>query len=361
MQNSSSLNYSSLVSNPTNEPCYYWLVNRIEPINDNLHFVRTVKSIQYFRIFWDALIPDILFEIETFQDLYEKYTNALRNEWHRYNFLIVVNDDDKKNSPNKRNKDIQYKLQSDLTRTIGKHRKLHNLAKDNSIHVDSVMQWFAQMFVYIDQNMLNYMQGFCDLLLPIFHIFFQGLLAVNDSTDFVVTDSTKYIADEFPEIDQNSYDFIALKAAACSVYAFQGLMKTNLNFIEQFPPTSKINDSMTILTIRLKQNHNFPSFITQIENSPSKFAVRWFLLLFTQDLKLQDTIELWFELLKPHGIFDAPTFQEKVIKVCECASIINYKIYLNEKTCSFIETMQNGSNLNFNELKATALSIKISQ
>ena len=106
---------------------------------------------------------------------------------------------------------------------------------------------------------------------------------------------------------------------------------------------------------------NFPSFITQIENSPSKFAVRWFLLLFTQDLKLQDTIELWFELLKPHGIFDAPTFQEKVIKVCECASIINYKIYLNEKTCSFIETMQNGSNLNFNELKATALSIKISQ
>ena len=349
---------SSPALNQSDETGYCWLVNRIEPFKDNLHFVRTVESIRYFRIFWEALLPNLKFEIETFQELYETYTNALRTEWHQYNFLIYVNDEDKKEALLKHNTNITKKLQSDLTRTIGRQRNVHSLAKDPTIHVDSVMQWYAQMFIYIDQKMFNYMQGFCDILMPIFHVFFQGLLAIYDAEDFVVSDSKKYTAEEFPEIEENTYDYIALKAAACSVFAFQGLMKTNINFIEQFPPTNKLNESMEILTSRLKQIHNFDAFITQEENSTSKFAARWFWLLFTQDLKLQDTIKLWYELLSPHGVFDAPTFRDKVIKVCECASIINFRNFSIEKSISFLETMQNTTNLNFEELKATARLIK---
>ena len=327
---------------------YCWLVNRLENVNDKPHFLRTIKSIQNFRIFWEVLLPNNKFSVEQFQKFYKIYTNELTDNWDQYNFNLLTASDEK----------LRTKLKSDLTRTLGKHRHDQNFAKDTSIAVDAVLQWFAQMFVFIDKRVVKYMQGFCDLLLPIFHVFFQGLLAINDSLEFVVSDPTKYVGSEFPDIQSNTYDILALTAAACSVQAFQGLMISPLAFHKQFPPNNEIEESMQTLKKRLKKRHEFANFLSKKEFSPKIFAMRWFLLLFTQDLKFPETIELWCELFRPNTAFAAQTFTEKVIKVCECAAILNFKHSQNDKVTSFIEAMQKTNNLTFAELKAAALTLK---
>ena len=344
----SSISLSIPQTGQISELKYCWLVNRLESVNDRPHFLRSIKSIQNFRIFWNVLLPEQKFGIEQFEKYYQIYTNELKDNWDQYKNNILTQSDDP----------IRKKLRSDLTRTIGKHRNDHQFAKDPSTKVDSVMQWFSQMFIFIDKRIIKYMQGFCDLLLPIFHVFFQGLLAINDSLDFVVSDSSKYVQPDFPVIQKNTFDYIALTASACSVFAFQGLMISSLHFHEQFPPNKKIEESMEKLKNKLKQRHEFANFVTQEEYSPSRFAMRWFLLLFTQDLKFPETIELWGELFRPNGAFEAPTFVDKVIKVCECAAILNFKNYVNDKVASFLEVMQKTSNLTFADLKATALVIK---
>ena len=325
-----------------NELSYCWLSNRIENISDKPQYFRSIKSIQLFRIFWKALIPTAKFSVDQFEKFYQTYTNELKDNWELYKFNLLT--------PNKKFP-IQIKLNSDLKRTIGKQRTDQKIGSLKDLSVDAVLQWFSQMLIFIEKRTIKYMQGFCDLLMPIFHVFFQGLLAINDALDFTVSDPDKYIGDSFPEIDKNSYDFIAITACACSCFAFQGLMISSLHFSDQFPQTNLVDQSMEILKEKLKQRHEFEPFVSKEEYAPKRFAMRWFLLLFTQDLEFSDTIDLWYEFFRPDSVFKTTDFRDKVIKACESAAIILYKSSGDKITSHFIESMQQTKKLTFAEMR----------
>ena len=332
-----------------NSEGYCWLTNRIENIAKLQHFTRSIKTIQNFRLLWSNLLPNDKFSVDSFMKYYKIFTSELQDNWNIYSFNIL--------KPSKTVK-IQTKVSSDIKRTIGKHRTDHSLVNDKTLAVDTVMQLFSRMLVFIDKRITKYMQGYCDILMPIFHIFTQGLLAIYDSLDFTIGDSSIYTGNEYTEPVKTTYDYILTIASSCSCFAFQGLMINPINYIEQFPPNNHVEVSMNILKDRLKARHEFAPFMNQEDCVPSRFAAKWFLLLFTQDLKFSDTLELWCELVRTDSAFVAPTFVEKIIKACECAAICKYKNAGEKVVSHFIESMQQTQNLTFADMKKVALMLK---
>lgn len=324
---------------------YCWLTNKEENLDVQSHFKRGIKSIQQFHLLWNALLPEYKFEYRHIDTIYQAFKDVLASKWSEYNFNVL------NSHPNQTK--FQKSLSQDIPRTIGKHRKDHNFEIQQRYAIDPVLQWFSYMLnSFNDFNIVPYMQGFCDLLIPIFHICLQAILVLNDYIDIVPISAEIYFQQEFPEFPTNSFDYYALHAVAISVSMFKNFIKNYFNFELQM---RQLDDSMAKIAKKLKQTKEFSNLIKNPDNNPSSFAGRWLLLLFTQDLRLADIIEYWNEIFKPDSIFGFPqSFIDRVIQSCFSASLAIYYSSKERNEKQFIEFMQNTTNLSFSDMKKYA-------
>jgi len=296
---------------------FCWLTNQFE--NEDLtwtnNFIIDLESMRQFRIFYNAVFPDIKLQNIEFLKKTNNYGKIKEENMEIFNFNVL--------QPNKSVK-LQFRLNQDLTRTLRKSRTDMGIPKISEKNDEIVLNWFSEMLVFIDYQGITYKQGYCDLLIPIFHIFFSGLLAYYS----------------FSELSDIGY--ILEVAKAISSYGFMGLMKSSLNHIDMFPERMGVTKYIRSLTYQLNTLKEFKSIS---EKDVQLFASTWILLIFTQSLTFRDTISLWSELFKK-----PETLHEDLMKWCYCAAVLISQKAGDSLGKNFIQTMQKSQLLSFKEM-----------
>ena len=310
---------------------FCWIKNNFYDIENEFmeYFKINNISMKNFRIFYINLFSQNELNFNNFKRISNKYNNLIKNNFEIFQFNVL--------KPNKSIL-IQKKFFQDLPRTIKKLRKDIGLNSDEFIDNDPVISWFSEMLLYIDFKGVTYRQGFCDLLIPLFHVFLNGLISIYSFNDDMLKFNEKF------------YNVINL-SCAISAEGFIKLMKKKINHLKMFPDLMGINIASSILTNLLNSLKEFK----KLSISDTKlFCSSWILLIFTQSFNLSDIILLWIELFN-----NINNFHEELIKYCYCSSILILKKSGDNFFQNFIETMQNNSYLNFFEIQKIYLSLNL--
>ena len=251
-------------------PGHYMTTSEFYPTYKSLH--RLTECFRHF-------LPKIDFYQQNCLKIVQDYQKDIRSDI--YKFWI---DEPSPKYP------IHQQLSKDLIRTIGKHRKEQNInyKRNPRLNDDFVMKSFARILIYVNQNGIPYKQGFIDLLIPFYHFTFYGFRVIFPHPLFI------------PQM-------ILVESIAANLF-FKFLQQYHLKFFD----INEINQKMERLQDMISTSQ-INKILIKNKVCFKDFAVRWFLLLFMQDLPLSKVFFIWDKLLETNN---SQEFYETLLKFC---------------------------------------------
>ena len=181
---------------------------------------------------------------------------------------------------------LHQRMRVDILNTIYKIKKYHDLPLSPPINEDIIENIIGRILVYAHLNGIEYHKGFCELVLPIMHVYYYGVLQ--------------------SEVLEYSMPFIEAIVAD----SFVRLMSSPLyNHYDIFPPSKSINSLLNQLIEYIKP-YQIYQMIKNGKIEPQFFASRWIKTIFIQDIDFSEVIKIWDYL-----------FEKSVLKISSSQSL----------------------------------------
>lgn len=226
----------------------------------NEDFSPTYKSINRLAKCFRHFLPNSEFCFQTFIKIKNNYKIVLNQEIydiHIYGDLKIP---------------IHQQLAKDLIRTIRRHRKDQNIfyQQDINSNDDFIMQSFAHILIFVNENGIAYKQGFGDLLIPFYHFTYYAFRTISSDTP----------------------DMLLIESITANLF-YHFLNDYHLQYFQKEIMDQRMNTLQNIIC----DSEMFKIF-SKCKIRVSDFAIRWFLLIFLQDFPLSKVFLIWDFLLE---------------------------------------------------------------
>lgn len=324
----------------SNQPKYLWLLHKETKIEEGIKhpYAPSEDDLNKFSRLYILLFPDTPFNEKSMRKDADQYHQAIDSD-PRYNISIYRPDPQFK---------IHMRLYQDISRTIGKFRndiKVNDPYSTEKKH-DAVMETLARILMFTDDNQIPYCQGFCDLLIPIYHIFFYGLCFASNC---------------FPP-SAEQLQFIEGVAAIGFLHFMTIEPFCHYRLFPNSQPNSLncILEKMNALGQRLN-TINLGAILQEHSINPMLFAGRWLMLAFTQDLPFNEVLVVWNFVINKLYIKkkrnETSSFHDQMLKICFNVAYLKQNSCKDKSQTQIIQILQNISDLSATKTNNNILHI----
>ena len=198
-----------------------------------------------------------------------KWETIVKNNYYRYQNIKKKYSEYPNNIDNEKDKKLIIQLEKDLPRTRGNIPFFGNLTNSKKhkeeVHYDVIKR---MLFYFSKEHSISYVQGMNEIIALIYYIF------ANDDNPFF----NKYIESD------TYYCFCKLVKEIEPIF-----LMTDMSFSQLFI-TKQINQINDIME---KIEPDILNFFREIDFSIDSFAIRWIMVLFAQEFKIDVAVNFW--------------------------------------------------------------------
>ncbi|OHS95204.1 hypothetical protein TRFO_02144 [Tritrichomonas foetus] len=169
---------------------------------------------------------------------------------------------------------IHKKIRYDVLKSIHKLRKEYDLSVVGTRDDEKIENVIGRILIYASINEIEYRRGFCDLIMPIMHVYYYGILGSYD-IDFDLPLVEALVADSFVRF----------------------MTGPIVNHIRVFTETKYVND-LSARFMDLLKPYPIYSIMTNDGIEPKFFLNKWINLVFIQELDFPEVIKIWDHLFE---------------------------------------------------------------
>lgn len=164
---------------------------------------------------------------------------------------------------------LHQRMRPNILNIVYKLKKYHDIPDSPPTNGDIIENVIGRILVYAHLNGIEYHKRFCELVLPIIHVYYYGVLqseAIRYDMDLIEA----MVADSFVRLMTNPVFY-------------------HLNV---FPPSKFMNELLNKFIETIKP-YSIYQMIMNANIKPSCFASRWIETIFVKDLDFSEVIKIW--------------------------------------------------------------------
>ena len=164
---------------------------------------------------------------------------------------------------------IHQRIRADILNIIYKLKRYHDIPLSTPKNDEIIENVIGRILIYSHLNGIEYHKGFCEIVLPIFHVYYYGVLQ-SEIIGYNMTLIEAIVADSFVRLMTNPI----------------------FNHLKVFPP-SKFMKTLLYQLIEFIKPYSIYQMIINAKIEPQFFASRWIRTIFVKDLDFSESIKLW--------------------------------------------------------------------